>query len=116
MSKLLEYLKAWADSLFGAKKSFIAQQSLPNGDQVEMQFDSSGSTTAPFDGWVRASAHCDYIEVSSNNCFFIIGNQAQSWPSSTLPVKKGTLVAFGANNLASGAKIYVYFIHNQSGV
>ena len=114
MPKLLETIKTWGNSLFNAKKSFIAEQSLPNGILVEQFFDTGGSTTAPFNGWVRIGARCDYIEVSTNNCFFVVGNQAQNWPSSTLPCKKGAEVIFDCYNLAPDEKIFVHFIQNSA--
>lgn len=114
MSKLLESIKAWGSSLLNANKAFIAEQSLPSGELVEQYFDTDGSTTAPYDGWVRIGARCDYLEASTNNCFFVIGNQAQNWPSSTLPVKKGATVIFNCYNLAPDEKIFVHFIQNSA--
>ena len=115
MANLLNTLRAWGESLFTAKKGFIAEQSLPNGETVYQESsDLQGSTTIPFDGWCRIQAHCNYIQANSDGLFFTIGNQGNIYPCLSLPVRKGQTVAWDVQGLVDGS-VSAWFVHNQSG-
>ena len=116
MANFLNTLRAWGESLFTAKKGWIAEQSLPVvSGSFQTKTSQSGSTVSPVNGWARVQAQCNSLQAASGggDCLVTVDNQNNNWPSIILPVKKGATLAYSVLD-GFGGEVSIWFIPNQA--
>ena len=111
---LKNLLSTLIESVFTSKKSYIATQCLPNGNNILQEHTESTKTViVPYDGWARVQARCNGLQAESGTCTVTINNQHTQWPSVVLPVKKGANLAYVILDGLDG-EVSIWFIHNQT--
>lgn len=114
MANFLNLLRAWGESLFTAKKSWIGEQSLPTiSGSVQTFNNQTGSVVSPVSGWARVQAQCDMLQASFGDCLITVANQNNNWPSVILPVKKGATLYYDVPEGFNGT-VSIWFSPNQS--
>ena len=105
-ANFLDSLRAWGESLFTAKKSWISAQAFPSdGSRIVIANETSGIYTAPADGYFGFSANnirtVDIYVQNLNGSGDIYSRFTLSMPSgvsytgsAVIPVSKGSRLIF----------------------
>lgn len=121
MSKLLTYLKSWGESLFNAKKSFIANQGLPvylSSFATEVSCNSVAEATnviAPYDSY--ATTRIIFNNEGTDTTVLAVGKRMFSYFSHQrntsmdciFPLRKGNNISIIATDASKVTSISITF-------
>lgn len=121
MSKLVTYLKSWAESLFNAKKAFIVNQGLPlwlqnQAQEIQLSYeDAHAGTPAPYDSYVqvRTSSSAGNTVVTAfsigKRVFSLTGGATSGSFDCAFPVRKGDTIRVDSSSPESMGNVTLGF-------
>lgn len=110
---LKQFIKSLLESFLSSKRQWVGRQSLPSGSTQEIVVTGkSGTATATCDGWCRIQGNTTWIRFSGDGVFVSIRSPNRDWPTTSLPVKKGSKLAYEFGADSTDAEQRLWFVPN----